>query len=184
MDAHPQPARVRAPALVPGGRGPAARAPRGPARASTEFAPRAYYISAQSRAPEACWQWLVYLSGRPETVDLLPARRSVAESAAWQEQVEPMDLPAYLATLEFEDASILRLRWQVRWLAYASPWLDGAFEAVLGGADVELALGEAQAKAEALWACLEAERGVREQRAAARLRAAGRSRLSLVAPPF
>jgi ABC-type glycerol-3-phosphate transport system substrate-binding protein len=125
------------------------------ARASTEFALRAYYISAGTGEAEACWQWCAFLSGRPETVRLLPARRSVAESFAWQQQVSPADLPAYLATLEYDDASILRLRWKIRWLAYAYPWLDEAFQATVRGANGAQALATAQAKAEELVACLE-----------------------------
>jgi multiple sugar transport system substrate-binding protein len=125
------------------------------ARASTEFALRAYYISAQTEDPEACWQWCAFLSSQPETMHLLPARRSVTESSAWQQQVGPADLPAYRATLEYDDTSILRLRWKIRWLAYAYPWLDEAFQATVRGADGTQALAAAQARAEALVACLE-----------------------------
>jgi hypothetical protein len=41
-------------------------------------------------------------------------------------------------------------------LGYVYPWLDRAFQATVAGEDPGRALGEAQAQAEALVACLEA----------------------------
>ena len=126
---------------------------------STEFESNAYYISIHTDAPQACWDWLTFLSGQPAAVRLLPARRSVAASAQWQEQVGEAALPAYQVSLEYDDTSLFRLRWQVPWLGYAYPWLDAAFQAAVDGADAEWALGQAQAKAEALVACLKATDG-------------------------
>ena len=45
-----------------------------------------YSISAKSQHPEACWQWISYLS-RQASPGLVPARKSVAESAAFEGQV-------------------------------------------------------------------------------------------------
>jgi multiple sugar transport system substrate-binding protein len=128
--------------------------PRG-TKASTEFDFRAYYISTHSEDPEACWEWLKFLSEQTETVRFLPTRRGIAQSAEWREQVDSPALPAYLATLEYGDTAVFDLRWEIRWLAYAYPWLDGAFvEAVRGGNSAQ-ALSAAQDKAEALLACLD-----------------------------
>jgi len=66
---------------------------------------------------------------------------------------------AYLATLEYENAPIFRQQWQIRWLAYAAPWLEEVFEEMLDGRDGALALAAAQAKAEELWICLQASQG-------------------------
>ena len=126
-------------------------------QASTEFEVRAYYISAHAAAPQVCWEWLTFLTGQPEVVQLLPARRSVAASERWQSQVGEAALPAYQATLQYDGTAIFRLRWEVPWLAYACPWLDEAFQAVVAGDDAGKALAEAQRKAEAYVLCLERE---------------------------
>jgi ABC-type glycerol-3-phosphate transport system substrate-binding protein len=124
--------------------------------ASTEFDVMAYYISARSPAAQACWAWLTFLSDRPEVVDALPARKSIADATEWQQQVGEDALPAYRATLTYGEAPLFGLRWQVPWLGYAYPWLEEAFQAAVAGQDVASALAEAQAKAEALVACLQA----------------------------
>jgi len=131
-------------------------------QASTEFTIHAYYISLHSPAPQACWAWLTFLSSQPQTVHLLPARRSVAASPLWQQGVDGEALPAYLATLDYAGTTLLDLRWQIPWLGYAYPWLDQAFQATVAGEDPGRALGEAQAQAEALVACLEAAGGASE----------------------
>jgi multiple sugar transport system substrate-binding protein len=42
-----------------------------------------YFISAEAASPEACWQWISFLSGQiPQ--GLMPARKSVAESNAFE----------------------------------------------------------------------------------------------------
>jgi ABC-type glycerol-3-phosphate transport system substrate-binding protein len=129
------------------------------AQASTEFSVRAYYVSIHAAAPQACWEWLTFLSSRPEAVQLLPSRRSVAASPIWQSQVGEGALPAYQATLEYDDASIFRLRREIPWLAYACPWLDEAFRAAVAGEEVARALDEAQRKAAAYVLCLESKEG-------------------------
>jgi multiple sugar transport system substrate-binding protein len=55
-------------------------------RASTLGFLMAYAASANTRHPEACWEWMTYLSEQiPPFV--LPARRSLAESAEYTDQV-------------------------------------------------------------------------------------------------
>jgi len=127
---------------------------------STEFSVSAYYISAHAPDPQACWEWLTFLSSQPEVVRLLPARRSVAASSDWQGQVDEAALAAYQATLEYGDAPIFRLGWESPWLAYAYPWLDEAFQATVAGQDAGRALSEAQRKAEAYVQCLERQAGL------------------------
>ncbi len=46
-----------------------------------------YFISAGTEGREACWQWITYLNGQPGAVLGLPARRSLAESDAFRNQV-------------------------------------------------------------------------------------------------
>ncbi|MBN1640909.1 MAG: extracellular solute-binding protein [Anaerolineae bacterium] len=59
----------------------------------------AYAIAAGTDQPEACWTWVTYLSEQipPYT---LPARRSIAESEAYREQVGPMRADVALASID------------------------------------------------------------------------------------
>jgi multiple sugar transport system substrate-binding protein len=45
-----------------------------------------YYISSQAQRPDACWQWIAFLSERASD-RLIPARRSIVESAAYGQRV-------------------------------------------------------------------------------------------------
>ncbi|MDY7080335.1 MAG: extracellular solute-binding protein [Chloroflexota bacterium] len=126
---------------------------------STEFNVSAYYISAHTPVPQACWEWLTFLSRQPEVTQLLPTRRSVAASPSWQGQVDETALPAYQATLEYDGVSLFSLRWEIPGLAYTYPWLDEAFQAAVAGDDAGHALAEAQRKAEAYVLCLERKNG-------------------------
>jgi len=125
-------------------------------RATTEFDVRAFYFSARSAAPHACWEWITYLSALPQVATALPARQHVAASPEWQALVGQAALPAYHAALEYGDTPIFRLRWEILWLAYTYPWLDAAFKAVVAGENAHAALATVQARAEQLMACAEA----------------------------
>jgi ABC-type glycerol-3-phosphate transport system substrate-binding protein len=133
------------------------------ARATTEFSVYAYYISAHTAEPQACWEWLTFLSSRSDGVQLLPARLNAAASPKWQEEVGEEPLRAYLATLEYEDTAILRLRWEHAWLAYTYPWLDEAFQATVAGEDAGQALAEAQRKVTAYLDCVERVEGFEDR---------------------
>jgi multiple sugar transport system substrate-binding protein len=129
-------------------------------QASTEFDVSAYYISAHTSEPQACWEWLRFLSDQSEAVGLLPVRRGVLPPPElWQGRVSESALLAYQATLEYAHTSLFDLRWESPWLAYAYPWLDAAFQAAVRGEDAGGALREAQDKAQALVACLETAEG-------------------------
>ncbi len=131
----------------------------GSTRATTEFNVKAYYVSAHTSAPQACWEWLTFLSHQPESVRLLPARRSVAASPSWQGQWDETALPAYRATLAYDDVSLFDLRWEIPGFAYTYPWLEEAYRATVDGEDAGRALADAQRKAEAYIQCLERENG-------------------------
>jgi ABC-type glycerol-3-phosphate transport system substrate-binding protein len=73
-------------------------------RASTLGLLMAYAASADTRHPEACWEWMTYLSEQiPPFV--LPARRSLAQSAEYTDQVGAEI--AAVARASIEDALIL-----------------------------------------------------------------------------
>jgi len=117
---------------------------------------RGYFISAQSRAPQACWEWLKFLTGQPEAVEGLPARRSVAESQAYRQQVGDERADAYLAAVADVDPHAFTLTAaQHPWLHGVEYWLFRAYvQAVRGETSVEAALGEAQQLADAYRACV------------------------------
>ena len=46
-----------------------------------------YFISAHTGAPQACWQWLTYLTAQPEADEASPVRRSVVQSEAFRDRV-------------------------------------------------------------------------------------------------
>lgn len=45
-----------------------------------------YFISSQAQSPDACWQWIAFL-GQRMPHGLMPARKSLAESAAYEQLV-------------------------------------------------------------------------------------------------
>jgi ABC-type glycerol-3-phosphate transport system substrate-binding protein len=59
--------------------------PRGAQLAAPAFA-RGYYISSQAASPQACWQWVSFLSQRLPP-GMMPARKSLAESRAYEQLV-------------------------------------------------------------------------------------------------
>jgi multiple sugar transport system substrate-binding protein len=58
------------------------------AQASTLGFAMGYAISADTQHPEACWEWLTFLSEQMPPY-VMPARRSLAESKAYEERVGP-----------------------------------------------------------------------------------------------
>lgn len=116
---------------------------------------RGYVISANAAHPQACWEWIKFVSDRSAVVTQgLPARRSAVESPAYRSQVGEEIVEALLYTVEHIDPSLDAVEKEHPWLIVLAYWVIEAFDRVLEGADVEEALAGAQAKAEALVACL------------------------------
>jgi multiple sugar transport system substrate-binding protein len=108
----------------------------------TDFIFEGLFISDGTTHPQACWEWIEYLSVHQELVNGLPARGSVLESAEFAARVGEEAVEAYRATLAYGNA-LARLP--------ATPdggtqlmLLNEAFESILAGADPEAALLEAQ----------------------------------------
>ena len=55
-------------------------------QASTLGFAQAYAIMADTKYPDLCWEWLVFLSEQMPAYSI-PARRSIVESAAYEERV-------------------------------------------------------------------------------------------------
>lgn len=116
------------------------------------------YISATTQHPQACWEWLNYLSsevGQLETS--FPARRSTAESPAFAQQVLPGALTVYqtYSTVLQQPAND----------DFTSPlpgseidyfWFYQAIDRALQGADLEQELARAQTLTEAFLTCTRA----------------------------
>jgi multiple sugar transport system substrate-binding protein len=115
-----------------------------------------YFISAATENRQACWQWITFLTEQPAAVQGLPARRSVAESDAFREQVGAERADAYLASLgDGEQSSALQLFSEEEWLGGAIYWYIEAYGQILEGeASVEEALDNAQKLADDYRACV------------------------------
>ena len=59
-----------------------------------------YFVSSQANDPDACWEWISFLSGQKMLTRLIPARRSVAESAEYEQLVGSEVAAAARASIE------------------------------------------------------------------------------------
>jgi len=124
--------------------------------AGTYTAASGYFISASSAQPQACWQWITFLSEQPGAVRGLPARRSVAESGAYREQVGAERAAAYLASVGgFDRRSSFQALSDEGWLGVGILWLGRAYGQIVDGeATPEEALAAAQDLADDYRACV------------------------------
>jgi ABC-type glycerol-3-phosphate transport system substrate-binding protein len=126
-----------------------------------------YYISARASVPQAqaCWEWIVYLTGQPAVMWGAPARRSVMESAAYRQQVGEERAAAYAASLTgAERLSGLRRFTNQFWLMPPIVWLNRAYAQVVEGeASPEDALDAAQQVFDEYRACVVARDAVFDQ---------------------
>jgi ABC-type glycerol-3-phosphate transport system substrate-binding protein len=115
-----------------------------------------FFISADTENVQACWQWITFLTGQPSATQGLPARRSVAESNEYREQVGAERADAYLASVaEGDRASAFQAFSEEDWLGGALFWLGQAYGQVIDGeATVEEALDTAQQMADDYRACV------------------------------
>jgi ABC-type glycerol-3-phosphate transport system substrate-binding protein len=115
-----------------------------------------YYISADTEARQACWQFITFLTEQPGLTQGLPSRRSVAESDAYDQQVGAEQAAVYRASAEGAQASTGDVFEGETWMSTAgSIWLGRAFDQVVNeGASVEEALNSAQKMAEDFRACV------------------------------
>jgi len=108
----------------------------GDARSATMALVEGYAISAQAAHPEACWQWIAFLSEQVAPASV-PARRSIVESGAYREQVGAQTADVVQAILE--DAQLVYLR-------------DRELLQVFVGAVAQVLEGEATAAEAMQWA--------------------------------
>lgn len=56
------------------------------AQSATLASIEGYFVSSQTQHPDACWQWISFLSEQTP-YRLMPARKSLADSTAYEQQV-------------------------------------------------------------------------------------------------
>ncbi len=121
---------------------------------SSRYYSMAYYIAADTTHPQACWQWLRFLSEQMPLQSFLPPRYSLLTSEAFRAQVGAEAQAVYQSALndiepvrqEFAQASIHT--------SVAYLWLDQALQAILEGkSDAQSALDEAQVNIDAYLNC-------------------------------
>ncbi len=116
-----------------------------------------YFISAQSDARQACWSWITFLTEQPNAATGLPARQSVAESAAYRQLVGAEQADAYLASVSGGSRASFfqRISDEGNWLGFASFWLSDAYDRVVNGEmTVEESLDAAQESVDAYRDCV------------------------------
>lgn len=129
----------------------------------------AYYIAVDTPHTQACWEWLHFLSERIPDNGELPPRHSLLTSEAFREQVGAEAQAVYLETLECEERGELRGLESLPPYAGRAihPWLDQALGEILWhGADAQVALNQAQWKAEAYLNCLRQRPDLEDQASA------------------
>jgi len=137
--------------------------PVAPGGTGSYLSARGYFISAQAENPQACWQWLTFLTGQPEAVQGLPVRRSVVQSEAYRQQMGEERAAAYLASVAGLERPF-QIFSEAPWLRGAMYWLFQAYGQVLRGeASVEEALSTAQRMADDYRACVMARDAFSDQ---------------------
>ncbi|MBK8902934.1 MAG: extracellular solute-binding protein [Anaerolineaceae bacterium] len=122
-----------------------------------------YYISASTPYRDTCWEWIKFLSQSPSIGQDVPARRSVAESAAFSQRIGEERAAAYLASIESATDESTAFRLFVgdeNWMVEAIYWLGRAYAQITAGElTVEEALNEAQITFDAYRNCMIANNG-------------------------
>jgi multiple sugar transport system substrate-binding protein len=93
-----------------------------------------FFISSQTGARQACWEWITFLTEQPSAVGL-PARRAVAESAEYRQEAGAERADAYIASVSggSQASFFQRLADEANWLMFASNWLSDAYDRILDG---------------------------------------------------
>ncbi|MCA9956769.1 MAG: extracellular solute-binding protein, partial [Anaerolineales bacterium] len=112
------------------------------------------YISRQTADPQACWDWLTFLSGQPAAPRSVPARISVAESAAWETVVGVENAAVFRTSLARHAAqSRVQTPSTINTFPLSRWWAD-LLNAAYAGEPIEPLLAAAQQKGQAYVACM------------------------------
>jgi ABC-type glycerol-3-phosphate transport system substrate-binding protein len=140
--------------------------PAGSGSASVAGVATGYFISAQTEARQACWQWINFLAEQPGLAPGFPSRRSVAESDAYRQEVGAERAAVYEASVAgAERASVFDILTGQGWLSGGLYWLGRAYDqAVKGEASVEEALNAAQRISDDYRACVVVKDAIANQK--------------------
>jgi len=125
---------------------------------SSELFLRGMFISARAKQPQACWEWIKFLSSDTSLMyGDMPARRSIAQSEAFIKQIPPeriAQFEAIRATLAMPSRNVSDQ--SAFYSQYSDPyWFFKALSAVVEkGASLEKELAEAQRFATAFAECM------------------------------
>ncbi|MEM5776639.1 MAG: hypothetical protein AAGU05_16665, partial [Anaerolineaceae bacterium] len=107
-----------------------------------------HYISSHSKYPEACWQWIRYLSDQqPSPLGGISPRVSGLSSKNWIARVGENQADVIRETLVRSVESTISGTSDPRLQPYQG-WLSQSITAVLQGQDTQVVLAEAQHKAD------------------------------------
>jgi ABC-type glycerol-3-phosphate transport system substrate-binding protein len=118
---------------------------------------KGHYISRKTKNPQACWQWISFLSADPSSFIGVPVRRSVAASANWEARVGAENAAVYRAALS-EIPLAKDYEWSDYFEAYNSTlpiFLHNIIgKIVLGGGDPQAVIEEEQQDIDEYLACI------------------------------
>jgi multiple sugar transport system substrate-binding protein len=114
---------------------------------------RGHYISAKTAEPRVCWDWFKFLSEQPTLFGGVPARRSIAESPAWEASVGRTEAEAYRAALSRVKPAEENITEAQRYTWPLYQWRSTAIKAAMEGKDLQPVLVDIQQKAEGYLAC-------------------------------
>jgi ABC-type glycerol-3-phosphate transport system substrate-binding protein len=115
---------------------------------------QSFYIGKDSPNAVACLEWYRYVTEHPEEMSSAPARRSMIGNAAWRAQVGEANAVALQTAIERVYTEPPRFSDQMNPTDPLISWLAYAVTDYLNGADAQLVMVAAQAKADAYTACL------------------------------
>jgi ABC-type glycerol-3-phosphate transport system substrate-binding protein len=113
-----------------------------------------YFITAEAAHPQACWDWLIFLTERPGETGGLSARRSVAESEAFRQQVGEELADAYQFVISHSQEAARLPTDEIGQIGMSAYWFYAAYDSIIEGQEAETALAWAQDMAEDFAACL------------------------------
>jgi len=117
---------------------------------------RGYFISAQTASPQACWEWIKFLTTDVGVVQGLPSRRSMVNAEVYRQRIDVDVLDAYRTSVENnrEPTDLQVLISQEQLTPYVT-WLEQAYRQIVEGGDSpQQALSMAQRKADDYHTCV------------------------------
>ncbi len=114
------------------------------------------YIASGTQQPEACWQWLKFLSSDLSLLDgNFPARRSLAESAEFAQKAPEGAAAVYAAYLPVLDRTPTTGGQAERRPQLDLFWFFRAIDRALQGGDLDRELADAQATTDEFLTCVQ-----------------------------